>query len=164
MCSLSEGATAKRKKKKKKHTVNFFFFLCFLSLALTHSIKQWKSGRKLAIHHNTNLTSFIVNNTKKKNCNRFIKPPKFLKFAEEKMKQVASHDVFVWITYSFIPLNSCHPKVISIIMVSILPNGILAVIMYASALCRHYQSCHPESHKCNYTKPLITKQCNLLLE
>lgn len=94
-----------------------------------------------------------------------MKHTKFLKFAQEQIKQVASHNVFVWITYSLILVNSCHPKVISIIMVSILPNGILAVIMYASVLCRHYQPCHPESHKCNYTKPLITKQCaNLLLE
>lgn len=66
--------------------------------------------------------------------------------------------------HSFIPLSSCHPKVISIIMVSVFPNGICAVIMYASILCRHYQPCHLELHKCNYTKPLITKQCNLLLE
>lgn len=49
-------------------------------------------------------------------------------------------------------------------MVSVFPNGICAVIMYASILCRHYQPCHLELHKCNYTKPLITKQCNLLLE
>ena len=95
----------------------------------------------------------------------FIKLPKFLTFAQGKVKkEVASHNIFVRITCSFIPLNSCHPKVISIIMVSSVPNGISPVIMYASILCRHYQPCHPELHKCNYTKPLITKQYNLLLE
>lgn len=90
--------------------------------------------------------------------------PHVWKSALAKMKRVASHDIFVWITSSFIPLNSCHPKVISIIMASILPNGILAVIMCASASRRHDQPCHPELHKCNYINPLITKQCNLLPE
>lgn len=77
---------------------------------------------------------------------------------------MASPNVFVRITFSFIPLNPRHPKVISIIMVSAFPNGISPVIMYASALRRHRQPCRLELHKCNYIRSLIAKQYNLLLE
>lgn len=127
--------------------------------------RNWQNTTLISLLNVTKLVCLAEECKTRKD--RIMKHPKFLEFAQEeakKKKQVAPHNVFVWITYSFIPLDSCHPEVISIIMVSVRPNGILAVIMYASVLCRHYQPCHPELHKCNYTKPLITKQCNLLLE
>lgn len=161
-CSLSKGATAKKKKPTLLSSSSAILTLQFYPQYQTAETQEEISNKP---QHKSRFRQREEREAKKKhNNNRFVKHPKFLKFAQEKTKRGASHNVFVWITYSFIPLNSCHPKVISIIMVSILPNGILAVIMYASVLCRHYQPCHPELHKCNYTKPLITKQYNLLLE
>lgn len=155
-----------QQKEQKQHTVKFF---CYFSRAVLSAEslsreegRNWQNTTLISLLNVTNIVCLAEECKTRKD--RIMKHPKFLEFAQAKKKQVASHNVFVWITYSFIPLDSCHPEVISIIMASVRPNGILAVIMYASVLCRHYQPCHPESHKCNYTKPLITKQCNLLLE
>lgn len=144
--------------KKKEETVNLF---TILTPAVTRSRKlgwnnqftaksqssKWVQNAKLQTQLHVHKTTYVS-----------------LSYVGENEERVTSHNVFVRITYFFTLLNSCHPKVISIIMVSSLSNGILPVIMYGRILCRHYQSCHSELHKCNYSNPLITKQCNLLLE
>lgn len=140
------------------------------------SFQQRKAGKKL---HNRTITLHFLNGTNCSNwCTNFgfsfwflllynldsiFRTALNLNFQKGK-RSSQIHRMSLSGLHSFIPLSSCHPKVITIIMVSVFPNGICAVIMYASILCRHYQPCHPELHKCNYTKPLITKQCNLLPE
>lgn len=91
---------------------------------------------------------------------------RFHSFAQKKKKTASGFTRCLCLDYAaFYPARSSSPAGhFHNNGLSSAPNGILAVIMYAGVLCRLHRRCHPESHKCNYTKPLITKQCNLLPE